>query len=117
MMSVGGGGYGGGGLPYPSEVLQLWGGEVRKAEVAVPAPPTVVKDDGSGEHRYALIAVGPQGRRTAASGIATAGGRATLRWDGGPGADAYVVVRDGREVTGPLRIEGSRKEWTDKAAR
>ncbi len=26
MMSLGGGGYGGGGLPYPSEVLQLWGG-------------------------------------------------------------------------------------------
>ena len=34
MMSVGGGGYGGGGLPYPTEVLQLWGGEMRKAEVA-----------------------------------------------------------------------------------
>jgi hypothetical protein len=33
-----------------------------------------------------------------------------------PGADAYVVVRDGREVTGPLRIEGSKKEWTDNAA-
>ena len=73
MMSLGGGGYGGGGLPYPSEVLQLWGGEVRKAEVAVPRPPTVVKDDGSGEHRYAIIAVGPQGRRTAASGAARAG--------------------------------------------
>src|SRR5688572_7004179 len=33
MMSLGGGGYGGGGLPYPKEVLQLWGGEMRKAEV------------------------------------------------------------------------------------
>src|SRR4051812_13999895 len=29
MMSLGGGGYGGGGLPYPSEVLQLWGGDMR----------------------------------------------------------------------------------------
>ena len=27
MMSLGGGGYGGGGLPYPTEVLQLWGGQ------------------------------------------------------------------------------------------
>jgi hypothetical protein len=117
MMSVGGGGYGGGGLPYPSEVLQLWGGDLRKAEVAVPRPPTVVKDDGSGERRYAIVAVGPQGRRTAASGAAKARGLATLRWDSVNGADAYVILRDGKEVAGPLRIEGSRKEWTDRAGK
>jgi len=29
MMSLGGGGFGGGGLPYPREVLQLWGGEMQ----------------------------------------------------------------------------------------
>jgi hypothetical protein len=114
MMSLGGGGYGGGGLPSPGEVLQLWGGEVRRAEVAVPRPPAVLKDDGSGGRRYALIAVGPQGRRTAASGAAHAGGLATLRWDSVAGADAYIVVRDGKEVAGPLRIEGAQKEWTDK---
>ena len=67
MMSVGGGGYGGGGLPYPSEVLQLWGGAMQEATIPTPAAPTVVKDDGSGEHQYAIIAVGPQGRRTTAS--------------------------------------------------
>jgi hypothetical protein len=117
MMSLGGGGYGGGGLPFPGEVLQLWGGTMRTAEVAIPRPPTVVKDDGSGEHQYALIAVGPQGRRTAASGTAKAGGLATLRWDSVIGADAYVVVRDGKEIAGPLRIEGSRKEWTDRPAK
>lgn len=117
MMSLGGGGYGGGGLPDPGEVLQLWGGEMRTAGIAVPRPPTVVKDDGSGERRYAIIAVGVQGRRTAASATAKAGGLATLRWDSVPGADAYVVVRDGKEVAGPLRIEGSQKEWTDKAAK
>lgn len=39
MMSIGGGGYGGGGLPYPSEVLQLWGGEMQRADVPVPAAP------------------------------------------------------------------------------
>src|SRR5262245_52045090 len=27
MMSLGGGGFGGEGLPYPKEILQLWGGE------------------------------------------------------------------------------------------
>ena len=117
MMSIGGGGYGGGGLPYPSEVLQLWGGKMREAAIPTPAAPTVVKDDGSGKHEYAIIAVGVQGRRTPASRPAQAGGRATLRWDSDAGADAYVILRDGQEVAGPLRIEGSRKEWTDPDVR
>lgn len=116
MMSLGGGGYGGGGLPYPSEVLQLWGGEMQQAAVATPAAPTVLNDDGSGEHQYALIAIGPQGRRTAASRTTPAKGLAKLRWDSATGADAYLVVRDGKEIAGPLRIEGSEKQWTDKAA-
>jgi hypothetical protein len=114
MMSIGGGGYGGGGLPYASDVLQLWGGKVRQEAISVPASPTVVKDDGSGDHEYALIAVGPQGHRTEASPPIRARGLATLRWDSVPGADAYLVVRDGKELGNPLRIEGSQKEWTDK---
>jgi hypothetical protein len=113
MMSIGGGGYGGGGLPYPAEVLQLWGGTVKATSVPSAAAPAVVKDDGSGEHGYALIAVGPQGLRSAVSGTVMAKGFATLRWDSSAGADSYVVVRDGKEVAGPLRIEGARKEWTD----
>lgn len=40
-------------------------------------------------------------------------GLATLRWDSAVGADAYGILRDGREIAGPLRIEGSQKEWTD----
>jgi hypothetical protein len=114
MMSLGGGGYGGGGLPYPSEVLQLWGGEMRQAALPTPAAPTVVKDDGSGEHLYAIVAVGAQGRRSAVSRAAKAGGLARLRWDSDAGADAYVVVRDGREVAGPMRLEGAQKTWADK---
>jgi hypothetical protein len=117
MMSLGGGGYGGGGLPYPSEVLQLWGGELRKAELAVPKAPTVVEDDGSGEHDYAIIALGVQGSRTKASAATKAKGSAKLRWDSVVGADAYIVMRDGKEITGPLRIEGSRKTWLDKATK
>src|SRR5689334_12038952 len=78
VMSVGGGGYGGGGLPYPSGVLQLWGGALEQAAIPVPAPPVIVRDDGSGAHQYALVAVGPQGRRTAASAVSRAGGLATL---------------------------------------
>jgi hypothetical protein len=115
MMSLGGGGYGGGGLPYPKEVLQLWGGEMRQAEIATPAAPRVIGDDGSGEHRYAIVAVGVQGRRTAPSRATKADGIARLQWDSVDGADAYLVVRDGKEITGPLRIEGSQKEWADES--
>jgi hypothetical protein len=111
MMSIGGGG-----LPYPSEVLQLWGGQM--VQSFIPASPAlaVLKHDNSGEHQYAIIAVGPQGRRAPASATIRAGGLATLRWDSVPGADSYIVLRDGQEITGPLRIEGAQKEWADKPA-
>jgi hypothetical protein len=117
MMSIGGGGFGGGGLPYPKEVLQLWGGEMRQTKIATPAAPTVVSDDASRDYEYAIIAVGVQGHRTASSRATKAKGLAWLQWDSVEGADAYVVVRDGKEVTGPLRIEGSRKNWTDKGVK
>lgn len=114
MMSIGGGGFGGGGLNYPSEVLQLWGGEMQTKSIPTPTAPTVVSDDSSGKCQYSIIGVGPQGRRTKASESVAAGGMATLRWDSVPGADAYIVVRDGKEITAPFRLEGSQKEWTDK---
>jgi len=85
-------------------------------QIAVPPAPKVLKDDGSGEHQYALIAIGPQGHRTAASPTVRAGGLAMLRWDSVAGADSYIVMRDGKEIAGPLRIEGSHKQWTDKPA-
>ena len=85
-----------------------------QAAIPTPAAPAVVNDDGSGEHQYAIIAVGVQGRRAGVSRATKAGGLARLRWDSVPGADAYVVVRDGREVAGPMRLEGAQKEWADK---
>lgn len=112
-MSLGGGGFGGGGLPYPQQVLELWGGKLAEKEIAVPAAPQILKDDGSGKHSYALIAVGPDGNRTKASAESQAKGLATLRWDSVNGADAYIIVRDGKEIAGPLRVEGSQKEWKD----
>lgn len=114
MMSLGGGGYGGGGLPYPNDVLQIWGGEFSQRTIPTPSAPVVVSDDGSGEHRYAIIAVGAQSRESPASRSVTAAGRARLRWDSVPGADAYVVVRDGAKLAGPLRLEGATKEWADR---
>lgn len=114
MMSIGGGGYGGSGLPYPADVLQLWGGRFEQFAVQTPAAPTIVRDDRSGEHHYAIIAVGAQGDRTATSPSVKAGGLATLQWNSVPGADAYIVVRDGKPLGEPLRIEGARKQWTDR---
>src|SRR5688572_22193612 len=116
-MSLGGGGYGGGGLPYPSEVLQLWGGEIQTAVSRTPEAPVVLSDDGSGELQYAIIAVGVQGKPTSASPSTKAKGLARIRWDSVNGGDSYIVVRDGKEIAGPLRIEGSQKEWTDKGGK
>ena len=116
-MSLGGGGFGGGGLPLPNEALDLWGGRAVEHAVATPGAPSVVKDDGSGKHTYSVVAVGVQGNRTAPSKSVAAAGLATLRWDSVNGADAYVIVRDGQDLAGPLRIEGAQKQWTDKPQR
>lgn len=111
-MSIGGGGYGGGGLPYPVELLELWGGKMSSHAVATPAAPRLIRDDGSGNHVYALIAVGPQGERSGVSEPVAANGLATLEWDSVAGADAYIVVRNGKEIE-QLWIEGSNKTWSD----
>src|SRR4029434_490630 len=63
---------------------------------------------------YAIIAVSPQGHRSSRSPAAKAPGRAKLRWDSVPGGDSYVVIRDGKEIAGPIRVEGSQKFWEDK---
>jgi hypothetical protein len=113
MMSLGGGGYGGGGLPAPGQVLELWGGSILEHAISRPAAPQILSDDGSGEHRYALVALGPQGGRTPPSASVRAAGLARLAWDSTAGADSYIVLRDNKPI-GPLHIEGARKEWTDK---
>ena len=112
-MSIGGGGYGGGGLPYAADGLELWGAELKQHDLRRPKPPRSVSDDGSGAHSYAIIAIGPFGTRTEPSAAVKVQGYATLEWDSVAGADSYVVLRDGREMAKPLRIEGSAKRWTD----
>lgn len=112
MMSLGGGGYGGGGLPFPSEVLQLWGGKMQQFRLSRPQAPRVTKQDNSGKHSYALIAMGAQGDRSEPSPEVIADGLASLAWQSVNGADAYIVLRDGKAI-GPMRIEGSEKRWTD----
>jgi hypothetical protein len=86
---------------------------MHQTQMATPAAPHVLRDDGTGRHAYSLVAVGVQGNRTQASPATQANGRATLRWESVVGADAYIVLRDGKEITGPIRIEGSEKQWND----
>lgn len=112
-MSLGGGGFGGGGLPYPKSTLHLWGGRVIQEKLSPPEAPEVTADDGSGDHTYALVAVDAEGQRSAPSPAVKVKGLARLRWGSVNGADAYIILRDGAEITGPLRMEGARKEWTD----
>jgi hypothetical protein len=95
-------------------VLQIVGGEMKTIAVSTPAAPTILSADGSGDHAYALVAVSATGKRTAPSSAAKANGLAKLRWDSIEGADAYVVVRDGEEITQPIRLEGSHKVWRDR---
>lgn len=113
LVSIGGGGYGGGGLPFPSKGLDLWGVRVTEHALQRPETPRVIEDDGSGEHHYAIVAIGPQGDRTDASQPVKANGLATLVWDSVAGADSYLIMRDGTEIDGPVRIEGSSKQWVD----
>jgi hypothetical protein len=78
-----------------------------------PQPPRIIEQDNSGKHSYALIPVGAQGDRSETSKEVIANGLASLAWDGVNGADAYIVLRDAKEI-GPMRMEGSEKWWTDQ---
>jgi len=113
MMSLGGGGYGGSGLIEPRDVLELWGGGMRQHELPAPAAPAAVEVDGTGAHVYTLMAIGPQGGRSAESPPLKTQGRALLKWDSVPGGDSYQVLCDGKPVGPPVRIEGTEKRWRD----
>ena len=116
MMSLGGGGYGGGGLPYPSEVLQLWGGAIAAGDD--PHPGGADRGQGRRLGRAPTMRSSPSARRAVARPPPPPAGPGAWRRSAGtacPGADAYIVVRDGKERAGPLRMEGSRKEWTDRS--
>ena len=63
MMSVGGGGYGGGGLPYPSEVLQLWGGVIAGGDDSHPGG----ADRGQGRRLASAPICDHRGRRSGSS--------------------------------------------------
>ncbi|MEZ6191017.1 MAG: hypothetical protein R3C45_06955 [Phycisphaerales bacterium] len=113
LVSIGGGGYGGSGLPFPSKGLDLWGVRVTEHALQRPERPRVIEDDATGEHHYAIVAIGPQGDRTDASQPVKANGLATPVRDGVAGADSYMIMRNGNDIDGPVRIEGASKRWVD----
>ena len=43
--------------------------------------------------------------------VMSAGARSDTRL---AGADAFIVIRDDKEISGLLRIEGSQKKWSDQ---
>jgi len=112
-LTLRGGGYGGGGLPEPRQILELWGGRLVEHPLAVPDAPQLVRDDGSGRHHYAVQAIAATGIHSQTSPAVITEGLAELAFDSVPGADAYQVLRDGQPKGGPVRIEGSRKVWKD----
>ncbi len=93
------------------------GATIRQHDLRDPPAPRVIMDDRSGPHTYAIVALGPFGKRSAASTAVRTQGLATLEWDSVVGADSYLVLRDDREIAGPLRIEGAAKRWTDPEKR
>lgn len=112
-MSVGGGGFGGGGLPYPENGIDVWGGALVEHAVK-DAPKLNLIDSRQGEpHKYQILAVDTRGITSSASPILESVGVAKLSWESVPGADGYIIVRDGRKYTDILRIEGATKIWQD----
>ncbi|MFO0907736.1 MAG: hypothetical protein U0794_05145 [Isosphaeraceae bacterium] len=112
-MSVGGGGYGGGGLPLAGNVLEVWGGGLVEHPLTTPTPPRIVSQEEGTAHAYAIVAVSPFGLRSPPSASVHTRGRAVIEWDSVPGADSYIVERDGKAISGLLRIEGAMKRWSD----
>src|SRR2546425_988006 len=75
-MSIGGGGYGGGGLPYPGEVLQLWGGEMGQATIPTTTAPASISMQSS-PSEFRGIAPRPQALRSPEAGRSFGGTAAT----------------------------------------
>jgi hypothetical protein len=122
-MSLGGGGFGGSGLPVPSYGFHLFGGGLRVQAVSVPGPPklTVVGAAADQQYAYQIIARDSKGNETPAGAASVIDGPAALtadnyirvEWDQCPGAETYFILRNGRRLDLVFRGEGTRKTLHD----
>ena len=122
-MSLGGGGFGGEGLPVPAYGFHLFGGGLRVQEVASPAAPSVrAVGGGDTRYEYRLVACDSKGHETPPGPPAVVSGPATLdgehyvhlEWDQVTGAETYGIIRNGSRLDIRFRGEGKVKQFDDK---
>ncbi|HEY7118402.1 MAG TPA: hypothetical protein VH475_17570 [Tepidisphaeraceae bacterium] len=122
-MSLGGGGYGGDGLPAPRYGLHLFGGGMRLQAVATPEAPTisVVGRAGNTRYEYRIVARDSKGNPTPPGPAASIVGPDTLdsnnyikiQWSRSEGAETYHVLRNGQRLNLDFRGEGGMKTLHD----
>ena len=122
-MSLGGGGYGGEGLPAPRYGFHLFGGGLRVQAVATPEAPSlsVVGKAGATQYRYQIVARDSKGNSTMPGPAATIIGpdkldpqnAIRLRWSRSDGAETYYILRNDQRLDLEFRGEGTSKTFID----
>lgn len=123
--ALGGGGFGGDGLPPPRYGFHLYGGGLRVQAVASPSAPTLslVGPAGTTRYEYRLVARDSKAHETPPgppavieNGPARLDGdhAISLQWDRTEGAESYVVLRNGQRLDLVFRGEGTRKTFVDR---
>jgi hypothetical protein len=125
-MSLGGGGYGGEGLPAPRYGFHLFGGGLRVQAVAIPEAPTlsVVGQAGTTRYSYQIVARDSKGNSTMPGPAASIVGPDKLdgqngvrmRWSRCEGAETYQILRNGQRLELEFRGEGTSKTYVDSGA-
>jgi hypothetical protein len=122
-MSLGGGGFGGNGLPAPAYGFHLFGGNMRvQAVKPSPAPKaTAVGRAGDVQYVYQIVACDSKGHESEPSTATIIHGPKSLtnddfirlQWDQCVGAETYLILRNGERLNLTFRGEGSVKNFDD----
>jgi hypothetical protein len=123
-MALGGGGFGGNGLPAPAHGFHLFGGGMRIQAVRPPEQPRAeVIGNGDGEqYVYQIVACDSKGHESEPSVATVVRGPRVLgqdefirlRWNQCVGAETYLILRNGRRLNLAFRGEGTVKSFDDK---
>ena len=122
-MSLGGGGFGGNGLPAPAYGLHLFGGGMRLQAVKPPPQPkaTAAGKPGDMQYVYQIVACDSKGHESEPSIAAIVRGPTSLtkddfiklQWDQCVGAETYLILRNGERLNLTFRGEGTVKSFAD----